>query len=94
MAFSSQLFLYGFMPIFFALYYLVPYRYKNALILVGSLLFYSVGAGSAVLVLIASIFVNHYVALRIAQAPDPRRRMLLVIGIAVNVLSLATSTST
>src|SRR6266581_3589688 len=89
MAFSSQLFLYGFMPIFFALYYLVPYRYKNALILVGSLLFYSVGAGSAVLVLIASIFVNHYVALRIAQAPDPRRRMLLVIGIAVNVLSLA-----
>jgi alginate O-acetyltransferase complex protein AlgI len=49
MAFSSPLFLYGFMPVFFALYYLLPDRYKNGLILVGSLLFYSAGAGSAVL---------------------------------------------
>jgi alginate O-acetyltransferase complex protein AlgI len=89
MAFSSQLFLYGFMPVFFALYYLVPDRYKNVPILAGSLLFYSVGAGGAVLVLVASILLNHFIALRMAQAPDPRRRTLLVIGIAVNVLSLA-----
>src|ERR1700736_3216382 len=89
MAFSSQLFLYGFMPVFFALYYLVPDRYKNAPILAGSLLFYSVGAGSAVLVLVASILLNHFIVLRMAQAPDPRRRTLLVIGIIVNVLSLA-----
>jgi alginate O-acetyltransferase complex protein AlgI len=89
MAFSSQLFLYGFMPLFFALYYLLPGRYKNAVILGGSLLFYTVGAGGAVLVLVASIFVNHFLALRVAQAPEPRRRAFLVIGIAVNVLSRA-----
>ncbi len=89
MAFSSQLFLYGFMPIFFALYYLIPAGYRNALILVGSMLFYSVGAGGAVLVLVASIFVNHFIALRIAQGPESRRRTYLVIGITLNVLSLA-----
>jgi alginate O-acetyltransferase complex protein AlgI len=88
MAFSSQLFLYGFMPIFFALYYLVPARYRNELILIGSLLFYTVGAGSAVLVLGASIVVNQFIALRIARSPAPRRELLLVVGIAINVLSL------
>ena len=88
MVFSSQLFLYGFMPVFFGLYYLLPDRYKNLLILIGSLMFYSVGAGSAVLVLVASILINHFIALRMAPAPDARRRMLLVIGIALNVLSL------
>jgi alginate O-acetyltransferase complex protein AlgI len=89
MVFSSQLFLYGFMPIFFALYYLLPYRHKNSLILAGSLLFYSVGAGSAALVLVGSIFFNHFIALRMAQGVESRRQMLLVIGIAINVLSLA-----
>ena len=89
MAFSSQLFLYGFMPIFFALYFLAPARYRNELILIGSLLFYTVGAGSAVLVLVASIVVNQFIALRIARSPAPRRELLLVTGIAINALSLA-----
>jgi hypothetical protein len=33
MVFSSQLFLYAFVPVFFSLYFLIPDRYKNWLIL-------------------------------------------------------------
>ena len=88
MVFSSELFICGFMPIFFALYYLISDRHKNRLILAGSLLFYAVGAGAAVLVLIASILVNQFLAVRIESAPEPRRNILLLIGILLNLLAL------
>jgi alginate O-acetyltransferase complex protein AlgI len=86
--FSSQLFLYGFMPIFFALYYLLDDDRKNWLILAGSIVFYTLGAGSTVLVLLVSIWANQYLAVRIARAPPGSGSMLLAIGVAVNLLGL------
>ncbi len=88
MVFSSQLFLYVFMPVFFVFYFLAPLRYKNWLILGASLAFYAVGAGSAVLVLIVSIRVNQFLAVRIESAAPARRKGLLVLGIAINLLGL------
>jgi alginate O-acetyltransferase complex protein AlgI len=88
MVFSSNLFLYGFMPIFFPLYYLMPDRHKNWLILAVSLIFYSVGAGSAVVILLVSIWVNQFLAVRIEVAPPIRRKALLATGIAANLLAL------
>src|ERR1700693_430789 len=88
MVFSSQLFLYGFMPIFFSLYYLIADRRKNWLILIASLVFYGVGAGSTVLVLLVSIVVNQFLALRIEPAPPARRKALLAFCVAVNLLGL------
>jgi alginate O-acetyltransferase complex protein AlgI len=89
MVFSSQLFLYGFLPVFFSLYYLIDDRRKNWLILIGSLVFYGVGAGSTVVVLLASIWVNQLLAVRIAPAPQPRRSRLLAFGVTINLLGLA-----
>src|SRR5580704_16282098 len=89
MVFSSPLFLYGFIPIFFSLYYLVPEQYRNRLILVGSLLFYAVGAGSTVIVLVLSILLNQFLAVRIEPASEPRRRTLLAAGITLNLLGIA-----
>lgn len=87
--FSSQLFLYVFMPVFFAAYFLTPARHKNWLILAASLSFYAVGAGSTVLVLIGSIWVNQFLAVRIERAAPARSRVLLALGIVVNLLGLA-----
>jgi alginate O-acetyltransferase complex protein AlgI len=81
MVFSSQLFLYCFMPVFFSMYYFIDDRRKNWLILAASLLFYSVGAGSTVLVLLASIWINQYLAVRIEAATPQRGRQLLAIGV-------------
>ncbi len=89
MVFSSQLFLYVFVPVFFSLYFTVPHRYRNPLILVASLTFYTVGAGSTVVVLLVSIWLNHFLAVRIAPAGLLRRRLLLTIGIVLNLLGLA-----
>jgi alginate O-acetyltransferase complex protein AlgI len=89
MVFSSQLFLYAFIPVFFSLYFLISDRYKNWLILVASLTFYAVGAGSTVLVLIVSIWVNQFLAVRMAPAPPRRRKALLMVGVVVNLLGLA-----
>jgi alginate O-acetyltransferase complex protein AlgI len=89
MVFSSQLFLYGFLPVFFSLYYLIDDRRKNWLILVASLIFYSLGAGSTVLVLLASVWINQFLAVRIVPASPPRRSALLAIGVTINLLGLA-----
>ena len=43
MVFSSLEFLTLFLPAFLLLYWIVPHRFRNALLLVGSLVFYLLG---------------------------------------------------
>ena len=59
MVFSSILFLFRFMPAAFAIYYLVPKRFKNFTLLVLSLIFYSWGEAKYFPVMIASIVVDY-----------------------------------
>ena len=47
MVFSSLQFILIFMPIFFTVYYLTPGKYRNAVLLAGSLSFYLVGTINA-----------------------------------------------
>src|ERR1700733_13835981 len=88
MVFSSAFFIYGFMPVFFSLYYLCGDRWKNQVILAASLIFYLIGAGSTVLLLLLSIVFNQFLAVHIAQAKLGRRQALLWIGIIANVATL------
>src|SRR5579872_1849180 len=89
MVFSSQFFLYIFMPVFLSFYLLVPPRHRNWVILAASLTFYTVGAGSTVLILIASIAINQFLAMRIEPASSGRRKALLALGIGLNLSGLA-----
>ena len=88
MAFSSEFFLYGFMPVFFSLYYLCGDRWKNRTLLGASLIFYLIGAGSTVVLLLLSIGFNQFLAVHIAQAKFGRRQALLWIGVIINVATL------
>src|SRR5580704_17747284 len=88
MVFSSQLFIYGFTPIFFSLYYLIADQRKNWLIMIASLIFYSVGAGSTMLLLVVSIWINQFLATHIDPAPPVLRMVLLTGGIVANLLGL------
>src|ERR1700693_5898669 len=63
MVFSSALFIFGFLPVFFLVYFLVQERWRNAILLIGSILFYTAGAGSVALVLLASVWLNQFLAL-------------------------------
>lgn len=69
MSFSSTIFLFFFLPITVAGYYLIRSELKNLFLLVASLLFYAWGEPRLVCLLMASILVNYLLALRI----EPRR---------------------
>ncbi len=58
MLFSSVEFLFRFLPVFMILYLIVPAKYRNIVLLVGSLVFYGVGEPYFVLLFIFSIVVN------------------------------------
>lgn len=59
MVFSSILFLFRFMPIAFAIYYLTPRKQKNLVLLILSLIFYSWGEVRYFPIMIASILVDY-----------------------------------
>ena len=59
MLFSSVEFLFRFLPVFMLLYLIVPARYRNFVLLAGSLVFYGVGEPYFVLLLIFSVVVNY-----------------------------------
>lgn len=88
MVFSSPLFLYGFAPLFFIVYYLSPPRLRNHIILAGSVAFYAVGAGSIVIILLLSAWFNHFLGQRLVDRGRDRRALLLAIGIAINLAGL------
>jgi alginate O-acetyltransferase complex protein AlgI len=88
MIFSSNLFVFGFMPLFFAAYYLTPWPAKNALILPTSLVFYEFGAGPIVIVLALSIVVNYVAALALETSAGRRRQWIFWSSVAANLLAL------
>lgn len=59
MLFSSIGFLFRFLPIFMIIYLIAPAKYRNFVLLIGSLVFYGVGEPYFVLLLIASVLINY-----------------------------------
>lgn len=59
MLFSSVEFLFRFLPVFMIIYMIVPPKYRNITLVVGSLIFYGVGEPYFVLLLIFSVLVNY-----------------------------------
>ena len=59
MVFSSILFLFRFFPMAMAVYYLAPRRYKNLVLLIESLIFYSWGEVRYFPIMVASILVDY-----------------------------------
>ena len=60
MVFSSIIFLTAFLPLTFVLYYL-PFsiKYKNAILIIMSLLFYSFGEPVYIILMLGSVFMNY-----------------------------------
>ena len=85
MVFSTVLFLFRFLPITLALYYLAPARLKNTVLFLCSLVFYSWGEVRLFPVMAAAILINYTAGLGIERFKDSaaaRRGFLLfsIIG--------------
>ena len=86
MVFSSLEFLFLFLPIFLLIYFLIPSRFRNIILFVGSIVFYSMGTLEKpvyILLIVGSMLVNYLVALGMARF-DKFRKPLFVLGVIYN----------
>ena len=82
MLFTSISFLYYFLPITLILYFIVPKKYKNVILLVSSLLFYFYGEPIYVFLMIAEILIAYFGALLIDKHKD---KTILIILLMVHI---------
>ncbi len=88
MLFTSPDFLFAFLPAFLVVYFLAPGAWRNAVLLIASLLFYFVTSGALTLILVLSIVTNHLLAANIARLAGKARKACLLAGIVLNVAPL------
>jgi alginate O-acetyltransferase complex protein AlgI len=91
MSFASPVFLWYFMPAVLVLLWVAPHRARNVVVAGSSLLFYTWGAGSFVLVMLACVAVNFVLGRAMGEpvpgdvARDRQRRILLSLAVAVDL---------
>ena len=86
MVFSSIVFLLYFLPAFLLTYYFVGKKYKNIVILIFSIFFYSCGAPKFIFVILGTTFVDFHLVKWMSQLQNSRnRRLLLTLSVSMNL---------
>ena len=86
MVFSSITFLIYFLPIFLLLYHLVPHKYKNALILIASIYFYSWGGPKFILVILGTTCLDYFLVKAMNnQKTQSSKTKFLIISLCLNL---------
>ena len=88
MVFSSAAFLFAFLPLTLAGYYIFPKKFRNLFLTVASLLFYAWGEPKFVFVMIASILMNYGFGLLVVRREDECYRSRILTLMVVANLSL------
>ena len=90
MVFSSNVFLLYFLPFFLLAYQLTGKKYKNYLILVASIFFYSWGAPKFVFVILGSTLIDFFIVKKLYSSNERiQRKLLLTTSIFLNLGLLA-----
>lgn len=86
MLFSSLLFIFQFMPIFFLIYYIIPVRFRNVFLFGASLFFYAWGEPYFLLLILLSILVNYVAGLLLEKNSNiKQRKFILVLSLIYNL---------
>ncbi len=86
MVFSSTVFVFFFLPITLLGYYLIPWRGKNALLLIVSLIFFAWSQPGYLWIILLNIAVNYLGSMLLSGAGSDRvRRCWFILTIAVNL---------
>lgn len=89
MLFSSISFLYYFLPTLLLIYFVVPKKFKNPVLLIGSLFFYFYGEPKYVFLLLFSSLADYINALMIDQYRGQKiAKVALIASIGINLLLL------
>ncbi len=86
MVFSSSIFLVYFLPVFLTLYFLTDKKYKNFILLLASILFYSWGAPQFIFAILATTTVDFYFVKWLWLSKSEKgRRIFLFLSLFLNV---------
>ena len=90
MLFSSIVFLFTFLPAVVILYYLLPVRFRNVILLLASLVFYAWGEPVYLFLMLLSILFNYFSGLDIAKNLQDKRaaKRSLVFNLIINLAVL------
>ena len=77
MVFSSNTFLLYFMPAFFLVYFLMPRKSRNYVLMLASLIFYAWGAPEFIIQLIVSTVINFFLVNWMCRTEKPNLKKLL-----------------
>jgi alginate O-acetyltransferase complex protein AlgI len=86
MVFSTITFLFYFLPIVLVIYYIVPKKWKNTILLIASLLFYFYGEPKYIVLMILSIIMTYIFGILIEKNKNTQKaKMYLIISICISV---------
>lgn len=86
MVFSSITFLIYFLPAFLLLYHIADKRFKNIIILLASIIFYSWGAPKFIFVILGTTFLDfHLVQMMDKTKSELQRKLFLLASLSINV---------
>ena len=90
MLFSSLLFIFQFLPVFFIIYYLSPIRFRNLILFLASVFFYAWGEPRFVILILISILINYIAGIFIERYDrnEKIRVTILVLSIIYNIGTL------
>lgn len=80
MVFSSLEFIFRFLPVFLIIYYLAPARFRNIVLFIGSIVFYTLGDYKYLILLFLSVIVNTIAAKNIKHQEDSSKRKAWLVG--------------
>lgn len=91
MLFSSLEFLYLYLPVTLLLYFAVPFRFRNVVLLLVSLVFYGWGEPAYLFLMVATILIDYVAGLLIERSRENKRRAKgwLIAAVVVNLGLLA-----
>jgi alginate O-acetyltransferase complex protein AlgI len=89
MVFSSLIFIFFFLPIVLTLYYLSSKKYRNAVLVFMSCLFYLWGGGWFIFVLGGSILLDFWLGIFIDRSALNQKKLWLILSLTLNLLILA-----
>ena len=84
MVFSSITFLYYFLQIVLLIYFIVPSKFRNLVLLISSLFFYFYGEPRYILVLLFSVVFNYYMGKLISKENSKYRKVLFFCDLIIN----------
>ena len=88
MLFSSIIFLFVFLPVVIAGYYILPFKAKNLWLLLSSLFFYFYGEPKYLIIMISVITMSYIFGLITEKAKGATRKAVLAVSLAVTLSAL------